>query len=95
MVTLVSHISNYFEEFNSSLTNDFKSKSFGLSSDKNILSHYVFDFERYSDKIGTLYDLRTFMIQRWHNSFFYAIAYLLLIYGKVKTNTFLLKNLSF
>ena len=24
------------------------------------------------------------MIQRWHNSFFYAIAYLLVIYGKLK-----------
>jgi len=83
MVTLVSQISNYFEQFNSSLTNDWKSTSRGLFGDKNPLSYYVFDFERYSDKIGTLYDLRTFMIERWHNSFFYAIAYLLLIYGRL------------
>ncbi|CAF1111411.1 unnamed protein product [Adineta steineri] len=81
MVTLASHISDYFEQFNSSLTNDFKSTAHDLSSDKNLSLYYVFDFERYSDKIGTLNDLRTFMIQRWHNSFFYAIAYLLLIYA--------------
>ena len=84
MVTLVSQISDYFEEFNSSLTDDLKSTSYGPSAEKTILSYYVFDFERYSDKIGTLHDLRTFMIQRWHNSFFYAIAYLLVIYGKSK-----------
>ena len=82
MVTLASHISDYFEQFNSSLTNDFNSNTNGLSTDKNLRIYYVFDFERYSDKIGTLSDLRTFMIERWHNSFFYAIAYLLLIYGK-------------
>ncbi len=81
MVTLVSQISNYFEQFNSSLTNDFKSTSRDLFRNRNPISYYVFDFERYSDKIGTLNDLRTFMIQRWHNSFFYAIAYLLVIYG--------------
>ncbi|CAF1355234.1 unnamed protein product [Adineta ricciae] len=81
MVTLASHISDYFEQFNSSLTNDFNSNTNGLSTDNNLRTYYVFDFERYSDKIGTLSDLRTFMIQRWHNSFFYAIAYLLLIYA--------------
>jgi hypothetical protein len=86
MVTIVSHISNYFEEFNSSLTNDLKSTSYDQSSDKNLLSYYVFDFERYSDKIGTLHGLRTFMIQRWYNSFFYAIVYLLLIYGKLNNS---------
>ena len=81
MVTLVSQISNYFEEFNSSLTNDLNAKSPGVFGDRSPFSYYVFDFERYSDKIGTLNDLRTFMIQRWHNSFFYAIVYLMLIYG--------------
>ncbi|CAF2187322.1 unnamed protein product [Rotaria magnacalcarata] len=81
MVTLVSHISNYFEQFNSSLTNDLLSTTHGLSSDTTPISYYVFDFERYSDRIGTLHDLRKFMIQRWHNSFFYAITYLLLIYA--------------
>lgn len=81
MVTLVSHISDYFEQFNSSLAADVKSTSPGLFEDKHPFSYYVFDFERYSDKIGTLYDLRTFMIERWHISFFYATAYLLLIYG--------------
>ncbi|CAF4656758.1 unnamed protein product [Rotaria sp. Silwood1] len=81
MVTLVSHISNYFEQFNSSLANDLKSTTHDLSSDKIPFSYYVFDFERYSDKISALHDLRLFMIERWHNSFFYAIAYLLLIYA--------------
>lgn len=82
MVTLVSHISDYFEQFNSSLNNDLKATpSPDLFEVKNPVSYYVFDFERYSDQIGALYDLRTFMIERWHNSFFYAIAYLLLIYG--------------
>ena len=81
MVTLVAQISNYFEQFNGSLTGDLKPTSRGLFGDKNPFSYYVFDFERYSDKIGTFYDLRTFMIQHWYNSFFYAIAYLLLIYG--------------
>jgi hypothetical protein len=96
MVTLVSHISDYFEQFNSSLTNDSKSTVHDLPSDKNPLSYYVFDFERYSDKMGTLHDLRTFMIQRWHNSFFYATAYLLLIYGKLQKITFyLIKEICF
>lgn len=85
MVTLVSHISDYFEQFNSSLTNDLLSTTQGFSRDTKPFSYYVFDFERYSDKIGTLNDLRKFMIERWHNSFFYATAYLLLIYGKIKT----------
>lgn len=81
MVTLVSQISNYFEQFNSSLTDDLNTRTHGLFGNRSLFSYYVFDFERYSDKIGTLNDLRTFMIQRWHNSFFYAIAYLMLIYG--------------
>ena len=81
MVTLVSQISDYFEQFNSSLTDDSNPRSYGLFGDRSLLSYYVFDFERYSDKIGTLNDLRTFMIQRWHNSFFYAMVYLMLIYG--------------
>ncbi len=88
MVTLVSQISDYFEQFNSSLTEDFKATTRGLFGDKNPLSYYVFDFERYSDKMGALHDLRTFMIQRWHNSFFYAIAYLLVIYGSLKREDF-------
>lgn len=84
MVTLILQISNYFEKFNSSLTYDLKSTTPDLSADTTPLSYYVFDFERYSDKIRALNDLRTFMIERWHNSFFYAIAYLLLIYGKLR-----------
>ena len=82
MVTIVSHISDYFEQFNSSLTGTFKD-----SSQPNDVSplFYIFDFERYSDQMATLRDLRTYMIQRWHNSFFYAIAYLFLIYSKWKT----------
>ena len=79
MVTIVSHISNYFEEFNSSLTETFHRSS---QSDDVSPAFYVFDFERYSDQVATLRDLRTFMIQRWHNSFFYALAYLFLIYSK-------------
>ena len=90
MVTLVSQISDYFEQFNTSITEDLKVTTRGLFGDKSPLSYYVFDFERYSDKIGTLNDLRMFMIQRWHNSFFYAIAYLLLIYGLLKNDIFLL-----
>ncbi len=88
MVTILSHISNYFEQFNSSLTDAFQSSSQShdvLSSTNKIpLSFYVFDFERYTDQMATLRDLRTFMIQRWHNSFFYALAYLFLIYSKLK-----------
>ncbi len=86
MVSIVSHISNYFEQFNSSLTAAFQSssQSHDISSAKTPLSFYVFDFERYTDQMATLRDLRTFMIQRWHNSFFYALAYLFLIYSKLK-----------
>ncbi|CAF0971115.1 unnamed protein product [Adineta steineri] len=84
MVTIVSHISNYFEQFNSSLTATFETSSHShnvlSSTDKLPLSFYVFDFERYTDQMETLRDLRTYMIQRWHNSFFYALAYLFLIY---------------
>jgi len=89
MVTIVSHISNYFEQFNSSLTAAIhsSSQSHDVSSSKNNipLSFYVFDFERYTDQMATLRDLRAFMIQRWHNSFFYALAYLFLIYSKLKS----------
>jgi hypothetical protein len=88
MVTIVSQISDYFEQFNSSLTATFKSssESQGISPSTNSipLSFYVFDFERYTDQMETLRDLRTFMIQRWHNSFFYALAYLFLIYSKFR-----------
>jgi hypothetical protein len=79
MVTIVTHISNYFEQFNSSLTTDFHSTSQlhdVSSADKIPLSFYVFDFERYTDQIATLRDLRSFMIQRWHNCF--------IIYSKLK-----------
>jgi hypothetical protein len=84
MATLASQISDYFEQFNSSLTNNLEptSSNFSASLDRIPLTYYVFDFERYSDKMGTLYDLRTFMIQHWHNSCFYALAYLFLIYSK-------------
>ena len=90
MVTLVSHISDYFEQFNSSLTADLKSTgssahvptSSPLPAEKIPLSFYVFDFERASDQMGTLHDLRTFMIQHWHYSCLYALAYLLIIYSK-------------
>jgi len=44
------------------------------------LTFFTFDFERFSDRVETLRDLRVFMIERWHNSFFYALAYLFLIY---------------
>ena len=81
MVNLVSRISNYFDQFNSSLSEDLNARSHGLFGDRSPFSYHVFDFERYSDKIGTINDIRTFMIQHWHNSFFYAIAYLTLIYG--------------
>jgi hypothetical protein len=92
MVTIVSHISDYFEQFNSSLTAAFQSSSSPShdilpSTDKIPLSFYVFDFERYTDQMETLRDLRTFMIQRWHNSFFYALAYLFIIYSKLKLLT--------
>jgi hypothetical protein len=90
MVTIVSHISDYFEQFNSSLTASVPSTSrthdVPSSMDKIPLSFYVFDFERYTDQVSTLHDLRTFMIQRWHNSFFYALAYLFLIYSKLNIN---------
>lgn len=87
MVTIVSQISNYFEQFNSSLTAAFQTSEqshdmSSSSSDKLPWSFYVFDFERYSDQMATLHDLRIFMVQRWHNSFFYALAYLFLIYSK-------------
>jgi len=75
MNTIISHISNYFEQFNSSVTSSLR------STDKTSLSYYVFDFEQYSDQMATLRDLKNFMIQRWHNSFFYALAYLFLIYS--------------
>ena len=76
MVTLVSQISDYFEQFNSSFTTpDLNS----AVSNSNPHSYFIFDFERYSDRIGTLHDLRTFMIERWQNSFFYAFAYLCFI----------------
>ena len=96
MVTLVSHISDYFEQFNSSLTAELKSTgpsaelpaSPPLSADKIPLSFYVFDFERSSDQMGTLHDLRAFMIQRWHYSCFYALVYLLIIYGKDASDIF-------
>ena len=81
MITLVSQISNYFEQFNNSLSADLNARSHVVFGDRSSFPYYVFDFERYGDKIGALHDLRTFMIQRWHNSFFYAIAYLMLIYG--------------
>lgn len=87
MVTIVSHISDYFEQFNSSITADLHSTAPSADMttvEKVPLPFYVFDFERYSDQMGTLHDLRTFMIQRWHNSFFYALAYLLLIYSKLE-----------
>jgi len=83
MVTIVSQISDYFEQFNSSLSGEIKSMS-RTEDDSSMnfisLSLYAFDFERFSDKVDTLRDLRTFMIERWHNSFFYALAYLFLIY---------------
>jgi hypothetical protein len=83
----VSHISDYFEQFNSSLTAAFQSSSqshdVSPSANSIPLSFYVFDFERYADQMETLRDLRTFMVQRWHNSFFYALAYLFLIYSKL------------
>ena len=85
MVTLVSQISNYFEQLNGSLATPLPSTaSHGLSStDSSIpLSFYIFDFERNTDQIGTLNSLRAFMIQRWHNSFFYALAYLCFIYSE-------------
>ncbi|CAF3244295.1 unnamed protein product [Rotaria socialis] len=92
MVTIMSHISDYFEQFNSSLTAASQSTSqshdVSASNNKIPLTFYVFDFERYSDEVATLRDLRTFMIQRWHNSFFYALAYLFLIY----TGQFFMKN---
>ena len=87
MVTIVSHISDYFEQFNSSITAGFQSAAPSAdmtSVEKVPLPFYVFDFERYSDQMGTLHDLRTFMIQRWHSSFFYALAYLFLIYSELK-----------
>jgi hypothetical protein len=90
MVTIVSQISDYFEQFNSSITANPKLTSPSAdvsSSEKNPLAFYVFDFERYSDQTGALHDLRIFMIQRWHNSFFYALAYLFLIYSKSCVNT--------
>jgi elongation of very long chain fatty acids protein 6 len=84
MVTIMSHISDYFEQFNSSLTaatqSSTSSHDVSSSIHKIPLTFYVFDFERYSDQMGTFRDLRTYMIQRWHNSFFYALAYLFLIY---------------
>ena len=86
MVTIVSHISDYFEQFNSSVTAGVQtlhhSHDVSSSIHKIPLSFYVFDFERYTDQMETLRDLRTFMIQRWHNSFFYALAYLFIIYSK-------------
>lgn len=82
MVAIVSHISDYFEQFNSSLTAAFQSASKSHDVSPSVLSFYVFDFERYTDQMATLRDLRSFMIQRWHNSFFYALAYLFLIYSK-------------
>lgn len=83
MVTLMSHISDYFEQFNSSLAADYP--PIGLeSSQPSPWSYYVFDFERYSDQIPTLHELRRFMIDHWHRSFFYALAYLCLIYGKTE-----------
>lgn len=86
MVTIVSQISNYFEQFNSSLTAAFESsgqsQDVSSATDKLPWSFFVFDFERYTDQMATLRDLRTFMIQRWHNSFFYALAYLFIIYSK-------------
>ena len=84
MVTIVSHISDYFEQFNSSIHSSAQSVDVPSSMDTMPLSFYVFDFERYSDQMATLHDLRTFMVQRWHNSFFYALAYLFLIYSKRK-----------
>lgn len=88
MVTIVSHISDYFEQFNSSLTAGGpqaknQSSDISASNHKIPLTFYVFDFERYSDEVGTLRDLRMYMIRNWHNSFFYAFAYLFLIYGKL------------
>jgi len=74
MVTIVSHISDYFDQFNSSLTAAIQSSTqthdVPSSMDKVPLLFYAFDFERYTDQMETLRDLRTFMIQRWHNSFF-------------------------
>ena len=90
MVTIVSHISDYFEQFNSSLTADFHSSSpshdISSSNSRIPLTLYMFDFERHSDQVATLRDLRTFMVQRWHNSFFYALAYLFLIYSEFQSS---------
>ena len=86
MFTIVSQISDYFEQFNSSITADLKSISPSaapISNEKTPLQFYTFDFERHFDQGGTFHDLRVFMIQRWHNSFFYALAYLFLIYSKL------------
>jgi hypothetical protein len=86
MVTLVSQISNYFEQFNSTLASHMPSTSHDhLSVDRQSpMLYYVFDFEVNSDRAGTLYDLRTFMIKNWHRSIFYAFIYLCFIYGKIR-----------
>lgn len=94
MTTIVSHISDYFEQFNSSIHSSVHSHDVPSSMDTMPLSFYVFDFERYTDQMDTLRDLRTFMIQRWHNSFFYALAYLFLIYSKSKKNNILIDRIS-
>lgn len=82
MVTLVSQISDYFEHFNSSISSSIDTSSHRISNDNVSIpfTYYVFDFERFDDEIGTFQQLRRFMIERWHNSFFYALAYLCFIY---------------
>lgn len=85
MAAIITHISDYFEQFNSSLTSDFQaSPQYHTDSiiNKIPFTFYVFDFERYGDQAGIFRDLRVYMMQRWHSCFYFAFAYLILIYSK-------------
>ncbi|CAF1268578.1 unnamed protein product [Didymodactylos carnosus] len=83
MITLITQLTDYFETLKQSKTTDPSGINFS----------FVLDFEKHYDRSDTLNypilrDLKTFMIEQWHNSFFYAIVYLLLIYtGQIYMKT--------